>query len=153
MIASCLLSDRHFLDALPMLFIILRLVLRSRRQRISNTFSCRWENIWLSLSINGPIQQQIWRWMAKDSFSNSIMLSRVLQALSSIPPTIFSTLVSSLWATLRGFKMAASSPGIMPTVATPRGKEGTNSCFLLRLWLKNFLTTSLGRSLNYFCSS
>ena len=83
MIASCLLSDRHFLDALPMLFIILRLVLRSRHQRISNTFSCRWENIWLSLSINDPIQQQIWRWMAKDSFSNSIMLPRALQALSS----------------------------------------------------------------------
>ena len=120
-------------------------------QRVGNDWAT--ELNWLNWSINYPIQQQIWRWMAKDSFSNSIMLPRVLQALSTHSSTIFSTLVSSLWLTPHGFKMAAISPGIMPTSGHLSGKQGTNSHFLLRLWLKNFLTTSLGRSLHYFCSS
>ena len=44
-------------------------------------FTCGWHTV--TLSIDYPIQQQVWRWMAKDSFSNSIMLPTVLQALSS----------------------------------------------------------------------
>lgn len=44
--ARCLPSDRHFLDALHMLFIIFRAVIHNsgnytQRDRISNTFSCR----------------------------------------------------------------------------------------------------------------
>lgn len=97
MIARCLVNDRHFLDALYTLFIILRAVSHSSEKhtyKVSNTFHCSKRIFdWHRISINYIIGQEVWRETAKDSYSNSIMLPRTLQALFSQACAFISTLV------------------------------------------------------------